>query len=107
MPEGAPNPDPRIQLQLEEPSAIAGAGLTSVYFELHEGSVKSAKVVAFLKHLRSRICEPITIIWDGLRANFCPKDLHELSSAALKALFKAKRTKSYIRAFWIQAELPL
>lgn len=96
-----------MQLQLEEPSAIAGAGLTSVYFELHEGSVKSAKVVAFLKHLRSRICEPITIIWDGLRANFCPKDLHELSSAALKALFKAKRTKSYIRAFWIQAELPL
>jgi len=26
-------------------------------------------------------------------ANLCPKDLHELSSAALKALFTAKRTK--------------
>jgi transposase len=133
-------------------SAIAGVSLTSVYFELHEGSVKSAEVVAFLKHLRGRIRKPITIIWDGLRAhwskevrayvatlkgqieleqlpayapelnpveylwghikqhelaNLCPKDLHELSSAALKALFKAKRTKSYIRAFWVQADLPL
>ncbi len=51
-------------------SAIAGVSLTSVYFELHEGSVKSAEVVAFLKHLRSRIRKPITIIWDGLRAHW-------------------------------------
>jgi transposase len=132
-------------------SAIAGVSLTSVYFELHEGSVKSTEVVAFIKHLRSRIRKPITIVWDGLRAhwskdvrafvetlggsveleqlpayapelnpveylwghikqhelaNLCPKDLQELTSAALKALFKAKRTKSYIRAFWIQTELP-
>ena len=42
-------------------SAIAGVSLTSVYFELHEGSVKSAEVVAFLKHLRRRIRKPITI----------------------------------------------
>lgn len=40
-------------------------------------------------------------------ANLCPKDLQELSSAALKALFKAQRTKPYISAFWIQTELPL
>jgi len=131
-------------------SAIGGVSLTNIYFELHEGSVRSAEVVAFIKHLRIR--KPLIIVWDGLRvhwskevrdyvatlggqvqleqlpayapelnpveylcghlkqhelANLCPKDLHELSSAALKALFKAKKTKSYIRAFWIQAELPL
>ena len=133
-------------------SAIAGVSLGSVYFELHEESVKSAQVIAFLKHLRQRIRKPLTIVWDGLRAhwskevkayveslegqiiteqlpayapdlnpveylwghikqhelaNFCPKDLVELSSATREALFKAKRTKSYIRAFWIQSELPL
>jgi len=49
-------------------SAIAGVSLTSVYFEFHEGSVESAKVVAFLKHRRSRVRKPITIISDGLRA---------------------------------------
>lgn len=132
-------------------SAIAGVSLTSVYFELHEGSITSREVIAFLRHLRSRIRRPLAVVWDGLRAhwskevreyvdglnggivleqlpayapelnaveylwghikqhelaNLCPKDLRELSSAALKALFKAKRTKSYIRAFWIQTELP-
>jgi transposase len=133
-------------------SAIAGVSLASIYFELHEESVKSAQVIAFLKHLRQRIRKPLTIVWDGLRAhwskevrayveslegkiiteqlpayapdlnpveylwghikqhelaNFCPKDLVELSSATREALFKAKRTKHYIRAFWIQSELPL
>lgn len=132
-------------------SAIAGVSLTSVCFELHEGSITSQEVIAFLRHLRSRIRKPLTIVWDGLRAhwskevreyveglngsivleqlpayapelnpveylwghikqhelaNLCPKDLQELSGAALKALFKAKRTKSYIRAFWVQTELP-
>ena len=54
----------------------------------------------------------------GLRAcrqNRRMKAARMLSSGApradvalgLKALFKAKRTKSYIRALWIQSELPL
>lgn len=132
-------------------SAIGGVTFTSVYFELHEGSIKSAEAIAFLKHLRQRIRKPLTVVWDGLRAhwskevrgfvdglegaivleqlpayapelnpveylwghlkqhelpNLCPKDLAELDAKARAALFKAKRTKRYIRAFWAQAELP-
>lgn len=132
-------------------SAIAGVSFTSIYFELHESSVKSAEVIAFLRHLKARIRKPLMVVWDGLSAhwskevaafveslegaivleqlpayapelnpveylwghlkqhelaNFCPKDLAELTGAAREALFKAKRTKRYIRAFWAQAELP-
>lgn len=132
-------------------SAIAGVTLTSIYFQLHEESVKGAQVIEFLRHLKGRIRRPLTVVWDGLRAhwskevrafvetlgghivleqlpayapelnpveylwghikqhelpNFTPKDLYELSAAATKALFKAKRTPRYIRAFWVQSELP-
>lgn len=54
---------------------------------------------------------PVEYLWAQLKqhemANLSPKDLTELSAAARKALRKVKRSPRYIRAFWIQAELPL
>ncbi len=40
-------------------------------------------------------------------ANFSPKELWELSTAARKALIKKRRRPKLIRAFWRQTELDL
>jgi putative transposase len=76
------------------------------YVETLGGAIDLEQLPAYAPELN-----PVEYLWGHIKqhelANLCPKDLHELSSAALKALFKAKRTKFYIRAFWIQAELPL
>ena len=50
-------------------SVIGGITLKSLYFQLHEDSVKAPEVVAFLKHLQQHIPGNLLVIWDGLPAH--------------------------------------
>ena len=50
-------------------SVIGGSTLKSLYFQLHEDSVKAPEVVAFLKHLQQHIPGNLLVIWDGLPAH--------------------------------------
>jgi transposase len=133
-------------------SAIGGVSFRQIYFQLHEGSIKSQEVIAFVGYLLQQIRRKLIIVWDGLGAhwsgevkayieslgdkvlleqlpayapelnpveylwaqlkqhelaNLAPKDLQELSFAAVRAIRKLKGSPRYVRAFWIQAELPL
>lgn len=51
-------------------SAIAGVTFCSFFFALHEGTIKSAEVIEFLRQLQNRIEGPMLIVWDGLRAHW-------------------------------------
>lgn len=51
-------------------SVIGGITLKNVYFQMHEGSIKSGEVISFVEHLRRQIKGPMLIIWDGLRAHW-------------------------------------
>lgn len=46
-------------------SAIAGLARTTFMFRLHDGAIKSAQVVEFLKALRRQLRRKLLIIWDG------------------------------------------
>jgi transposase len=46
-------------------SAVAGLTRTNFMFRLHEGAIKSAQVVEFLKALRSQLKRKLLIVWDG------------------------------------------
>ena len=52
---------------------------------------------------------PVEYLWAQIKhheiANFAPRQIGELSAAALKAIRKIRRAPNYIRAFWIQSEL--
>ena len=133
-------------------SVIGGISLKSIWFQIHEESVKSARVTAFLDQLKRYVKGNLLIIWDGLPAhrskvvaqylseqqgrilverlpayapelnpieylwgnvkgndlaNFSPKELWELCTAAREALIKKRRRPKLIRAFWRQTELDL
>ena len=51
-------------------SVIGGLTLKSIYFQLHESSIKSAEACGFIDHLRQHIGKPLMIVWDGLRAHW-------------------------------------
>jgi transposase len=71
-----------------------------------EGRIRLEQLPAYAPELN-----PVEYLWAQVKqhemANFTPKDLHELSAMARRALRKVKRAPRYIRAFWIQSELPL
>lgn len=46
-------------------SAIAGLTRTHFMFRLHDGPIKSAQVVEFLKALRKQLRRKLLIVWDG------------------------------------------
>lgn len=48
---------------------IAGVSLTSAYFRLHEGSIKSPQIVEFLKALVKQVGRKMLTVWDGLKAH--------------------------------------
>jgi transposase len=50
-------------------SMIAGVSLSSAYFRLHEGSIKSPQIVEFLKALVKQVGRRLLIVWDGLKAH--------------------------------------
>lgn len=133
-------------------SAIAGVSFESFWFALHEGSIRSEQIIAFVEQLRKKIGRKVLLVWDGLRAhwsgdvrrhidslgdlvhveqlpayspdlnpveflwghlkqhelaNFCATSLGILSKKTRDVLRKTQKRPSIIKAFWIQAELPL
>lgn len=50
-------------------SMIAGVSFSNAYFRPHEGSIKSAQIVKFLKALLKQIGQRLPIVWDGLEAH--------------------------------------
>lgn len=50
-------------------SAIAGMTIWNFYFKLYPGSIRSAEVVDFLRHLKKQLPAKLLIIWDGLAAH--------------------------------------
>jgi hypothetical protein len=47
-------------------SAVAGLTRTNVMFRLHDGAIKSAQIVEFLKALRVQLKRKLLIVWDGV-----------------------------------------
>ena len=81
---------------------------------------RSRAVWEFVRQQRGRIwleflpayapeLNPTEYIWGHLKqhelANFCPKDLSELSVHAIRALKRMRRRPSLVMAFWEQADL--
>ena len=46
-------------------SAIAGLTRTNFLFRLHDGAIKSAQIIEFLKTLRAQLRHKLMIVWDG------------------------------------------
>ncbi len=81
---------------------------------------RSRAVWEFVRQQRGRIwleflpayapeLNPTEYIWGHLKqqelANYCPKDLSELSVHTIRALKRMRRRPSLVMAFWRQAEL--
>jgi transposase len=50
-------------------SVIGGISLRSIYFQIHEESIKAPHVIGFLEHLQRYVKGRILVIWDGLPAH--------------------------------------
>ena len=50
-------------------SMIAGLSVRQCLFRFHEGAIRSAQIVEFLKVLRRHLKRRLLIVWDGLRAH--------------------------------------
>lgn len=46
-------------------SAVAGLTRTNFIFRLHDGAIKSAQIIEFLKALRAQLRRRLMIVWDG------------------------------------------
>jgi len=133
-------------------AVIAGVTWRQFYFRPYPGTIRSPRVVDFLRRLLRQIRGKLLVIWDGLAAhrsrqvrdfltavgdrlrlarlpayapelnpteyvwghlkrhalaNFCPRDWQHLSEEARRALRRAQRRPTLVRAFWKQAELAL
>ena len=70
------------------------------------GAVSLARLPAYAPELN-----PVEYVWGHLKkhalANFCPRDFAQLGVEARRALRRAQRRTSLVRAFWHQAELSL
>lgn len=67
-PEGQ-TPVLELNFNWKKLSVIGGITLKSLYFQLHEDSVKAPEVVGFLQHLQQHIPGKLLVIWDGLPAH--------------------------------------
>jgi transposase len=67
-PEGQ-TPVLELNFNWKKLSVIGGITIKSLYFQLHEDSVKAPEVVAFLQHLQQHIAGKLLVIWDGLPAH--------------------------------------
>ena len=67
-PEGE-TPTIEMNFNWDKLSVIGGISLKSVYFQVHEESIKSEQVIEFLKHLQRYLKGNILVIWDGLPAH--------------------------------------
>jgi len=67
-PEGQ-TPVLELNFNWKKLSVIGGITIKSLYFQLHEDSVKAPEVVGFLPHLQTHIPGKLLVLWDGLPAH--------------------------------------
>lgn len=67
-PEGN-TPQVEMNFSWKTLSVIGGITLRSIFFQIHEESIKSAQVIEFLTHLQRHIEGKLLVIWDGLPAH--------------------------------------
>lgn len=61
-------------------SVIGGISLKSIYFQVHEESIKSEQVITFLEHLSRYAKGKLLVVWDGLPAHRSKKVATYLAS---------------------------
>ena len=80
--------------------------LVSTFVDGTRGRLSLARLPAYAPELN-----PTEYVWGHLKrhalANFCPADWPQLTTEARRALRKAQRRPTLVRAFWKQAELKL
>lgn len=67
-PEGE-TPVIQMNFNWKKLSVIGGITIRSIYFQLHEESVKAAQVIEFLQHLQKHIKGKLLVVWDNLPAH--------------------------------------
>jgi transposase len=67
-PEGE-TPVLQMNFSWKKLSVIGGITIRSIYFQLHEESVKAPQVIEFLQHLQKHIKGNLLIVWDNLPAH--------------------------------------
>lgn len=55
----------QVHFNWKHVSAIAGLTRANFLFRLHDGAVKSAQIVEFLKALRTQLKRKLMIVWDS------------------------------------------
>jgi transposase len=94
-------------------SAVAGVTWRSFYFRLFPGSIRSAEVVQFLKHLCRHIRGKLLVIWDGLRSHrsrtvseYVLQQNRRLELEFLPAYAPNLNPVEYLWGYWKHHELP-
>lgn len=92
---------------------MAGVTWYRFYFRLFPGSIRSAQVVAFLKHLLRHIRRKLLVIWDGLRSHrsrlvtdFVAGQRGRLELEFLPAYAPELNPVEYLWGHWKYHELP-
>ena len=67
-PEGK-TPVVQLNFNWKKLSVIGGISIRSIYFQLHEESIKAPQVIGFLKHLQQHIKGKLLVVWDNLPAH--------------------------------------
>lgn len=92
---------------------MAGVTWYRFYFRLFPGSIRSAQVVEFLKHLLRHIRRKLLVIWDGLRSHrsrlvkeFVASRDGRLEVEFLPAYAPELNPVEYLWGHWKHHELP-
>lgn len=67
-PEGE-TPVLELNFNWKKLSVIGGITIKTLYFQLHEESIKTAQVIEFLRHLQRHIKGKLLVVWDNLPAH--------------------------------------
>jgi transposase len=92
---------------------MAGVTWRKFYFRLFPGSIRSAQVVQFLRHLLRHVRGKVLVIWDGLRSHrsrmvseFVMGTRGRLALEFLPAYAPELNPVEYLWGYWKQHELP-
>ena len=76
----AQTPVMEMNFNWDKLSVIGGISLKSIYFQVHEESIKSDQVIGFLEHLQRYVRGKLLVVWDGLPAHRSRKVAEYLGS---------------------------
>lgn len=94
-------------------SSIAGITWWNFYFQMHSGTIRSAEVVEFLRHLRRHIKKKLLVIWDRSKTHrsrlvqqFIASQKGAIVLEYLPAYAPELNPVEYIWGYWKHHELP-